>query len=630
RDVNDNLLMTSDVLSGSVKLTADESGRPAVLLPVKDTDKFYDVTKKVSKMTNNNIVIWLDFDPLRDSYATEKSQCGNLSMSRCLSSATVSEAFSSDVIIQGNFTIDEAKDLVELINSGAMPTKLNEISSKTVDASFGNDAIEKTLLAGIVGLSIVVLLIITIYRFSGLIASINLIIYATLCFLVYYLIDGVLTLPGIAAMILGLGVAVDANVISFERIKDELKVGKNLKEAFKLGNKMSFSSILDANITTIIIAIILFIFGQSSIKGYATMLLITVILTVLIMVFVVRWVLSYFVKIGSFEGKENWFVGLNKKKISGHEVIPFKKIDFVKNKFFIISIIIVVIGGGFALWGRANLGVDFSGGTNIDFIVDESINVSDIEKDLRDKNYTISKIESYDNTESILIKEILNKDDIEKLDNYFTETYNVDTNFNVVSNIVQQQLIKNGLLSLCLAFIGIIIYVTLRFKYTYAVSGIVALIHDVLIVGAVFVIFNIEISSIFIAAILTIIGYSINDTIVTFDRVRENCAKIKGKVTDEVLTNIVNDSVRLTLFRTLLTTITTIIPVICLILIGSFEIINFNIALLVGFIAGVYSSIYISNQLWLWLEKKSNKKIKKEKKTKDNEPDELIIKGING
>ena len=310
RDYNDNLLMTSDVLGGSAKVTTDQYGRPAVSLSIKDTDKFYNVTNKVKDMNNNLIVIWLDFDENKDSFIKEKDNCGSLSTSRCLSAARVEKAFASDVIIQGNFTIEEATALVELINSGSLPTKLNEISSRTVEATYGETALNKTLVAGIIGIILVLLILTIIYHFSGFVAGTMLILYTMLSFLVFYLIEGTLTLPGIAAMLLGIGMAVDASVISFERIKDQLKIGKKLNEAVTLGNKESLSSILDANITTIIVAIILFILGQSSVKGFATMLIINILLTIIVLVFLSKTIIMLFAKTGFFDDKINLFIGL--------------------------------------------------------------------------------------------------------------------------------------------------------------------------------------------------------------------------------------------------------------------------------------------------------------------------------
>lgn len=646
RDTSNHLLMTSDVLGGNAKVSTDQNGKPAVSLSIKDKDKFYEVTSKVSKMTNNLIVIWLDYDEDKDSYSSEKEKCGSLSDSHCLSAATVSQGFSSDVIISGSFTEDEAKNLVELINSGALPTKLEEISSRTVEAEFGESSLNKTLTAGVLGIIIVVLIITTIYHFSGFIASIGVLLYTALTFLIFYLINGVLTLPGIAAMLLGIGMAVDANVISFERIKELLKIGKPLDEAFKEGNKASLSSILDSNITTMIVAIILFILGESSVKGFATMLIISIIVTVLVMVVFVKTILKLFVETRFFDNKLNFFIGVRKKQIipSENVHIPFKNLEFVHNRKFFLSLTVMIIAVGTILSfvRGVNLGVDFTGGTTITVTKNEKVKLKTLEQELKDSKYTIKKTEDSKNDITVTIDEVLDKNHIKKLSQKIEKEYNTDTDIYTVSKVVKQELTKNAIKSLLFASIGILIYVACRFKFNYAISALAALLHDVVMIILFFCIFKLEITSIFIAAILTIIGYSINDTIVTFDMIRENYKKkLQQKIgkrkknieeihlNDEELIDLVNDSVRITFTRSILTTLTTIFPVICLLLFGAKEIFNFNIALLVGFIAGVYSSIYISNQLWLILESRRLKKPQKKDDSDKKEISEIEIKGVN-
>lgn len=622
RDFNDNLLMTSDVLGGQAKVTTDRYGRPAISLSIKDTDKFYEVTNKVKDMTNNVIVIWLDYNEMEDSYFAERDKCGALSTSRCLSAAYVEEAFASDVIIQGNFTTEEAKSLVELINSGSLPTKLTEISSRTVEATYGEESLNKTLIAGVIGIVLVIILLIIMYRFSGFVSGVALTLYTMVSFLVFYLIEGTLTLPGIAAMLLGIGMAVDASIITFERIKDQLKIGKDLNTSVKLGNKESLSSIIDANITTIIIAIILFIFGQSSVKGFATMLIINIILTVLIMVFLNKYIVTLFAKGNCFDNKINLFIGLSKKKIKKSKEIriPFKKLDFVKSRKIILPLVVVIVVGGliYSFISGFNLAVDFTGGTSITVNTTEDIKLND---------YNIIKTSKSKDSTTIVVEEKLNKEEINELTLKLEDEYNVQTDIFVVSDIVKKELIKNAVFALLISLIGIIIYVSIRFRWNYAISGIIALVHDVLVTIMFFGLFKLKIDSVFVAAILTIIGYSINDTIVTFDMIRKNY-KNKKDVTVDDLPEILNDSVRLTFFRTIMTTITTLVPILCLIFFGASEIIEFNLALLIGFIAGVFSSIYVSNQLWLILEARRMSKPKKEEKNID-EVEELKIKGIN-
>lgn len=628
RDYNDNLLMTSDVLGGTCKLVYDNSGRPAVSLNIKDTDKFYDVTKKVKNMTNNVIVIWLDYQD-GDRYVDANCGDGN---SRCLSAARVEQAFASDVIIQGNFTKDEAKKLTDLINSGALPTHMVELSSRTVEASFGENSLNKTLISGLIGIILVIILICSIYKFSGFIASIGLILYTFISFLLFYLIGGVLTLPGIAAMILGIGMAVDSCIICFERIKENLLIGKSLDKAFDIGNKNSLSSIIDANVTTIIVAIILFILGESSVKGFATMLIISIVVTILVMVYLVRFVLKLFVSTKVFENKTYLFIGLKKSKIvkSKEMIIPYEKCNFSKYnfKFMMIAFGFIVFGTVITLISKPNFGIDFTGGTSIT-INKYSDNLYDDIKNMIDDDYTIKSVNNDDGNINIIIDEVLEEDEISNLSNIIKEEYDLDSDIYVVSKVVKVELTKNAIKSLIFAIIGIVIYVSIRFKFNYAISAIVALLHDVIITFLIFGVFKIEITSIFIAAILTIIGYSINDTIVTFDMIREN---YKNKYNNHIskiddLKDLVNISIRRCLYRTILTTITTLLPVVVLMIFGAEEIINFNIALFVGFIAGVYSSIFISNQIWYYLEKR---KIERPKKIDDDdEISELKVKGIN-
>lgn len=622
RDTNDNLLMTSDILSsGGAKVGTDSKGLPAVALQISDKDKFYKVTKKVSKMENNVIVIWLDYDENEDSYQSEKAKCG-LDSSRCLSAATVSEGFASDVIIQGNFTSSEVQTLVDLINSGSLPTKLEEISSKTVDASFGANSLNKTFVAGVIGFIAVILIMTSLYHFSGFIACVSLLVYTVLTFATFWLVGGVLTLPGIAAVILGIGMAVDSNVINFERIKDELEKGVSLETAFKKGNKNSIGTIIDANLTTFIVALILFIFGESSVKGFATMLMISIFTTMLVMVVFTRILLKVFVETKCFHDKENLFIG----KVKPNKI----KIDFIKHdKLFIALAVICVLVGIISLSTKhLNLGVDFKGGTSIDIKSEQTLDQSTIEEDLKKSGYEISDSEFKENTAYIKITNQLEQDEITNLQNHFTEQYQASTDIGVVSNMVKKELIKNAVLSVILSSIATIIYISLRFKFNYAISAILSLAHDVFIIFTIFSLFDIEVETIFIAAILSIIGYSINDTIVIFDRIREN--KEATKINNENdLKIVVNNSLNQVIKRSIITSLTTITTVICLILFGSQEIIEFNIALLVGLFAGAYSSIFIASQVWYHMEKKNIGKKPKKKWYEDDEPTEKKIKGIN-
>lgn len=638
RDTNDNLLMTSEVLkAGGAKVSQDSSGNPAVLLTVKDKDKFYEVTNKVKDYEKNMIVIWLDYNGMTDSFAKEGSLCGT-SGSNCLSAATVSQGFASDVIIQGNFTEDEVNNLVDLINSGSLPSKLSEISSKTVGASFGDDTLQKTLIAGVIGVVLIGVILIAIYHFAGFVSTISMLLYTFLVFLVFWLVGGVLTLPGIAALVLGIGMSVDSNVITFARIKEELYKGKSLPLAFKEGVKCSFSAILDSNLTTLIVAIIMFIFGESSIKGFATMLIITVIVTMFTMVFLTRILLNLFVKTDYFNDKTKLFIGVKKEDIpnvSKNEKVkkvPFAKVDFLKNRklFAGVSAIIILVGAVTIGFCGLNLGIDYRAGSDITIATDKNLTKKQINGDLSELKLKSSDITIGDEETVIRIDSALDGDKVKEVNTYFEDKYDAKVNIGVVSNVVQRELIKNAILSVLLALVGIILYVSFRFKFSYAVSGVVALLHDVLIMIALFGIFNIEVSSMFIAALLAIIGYSINDTIVTFDRIREKLKnEDESKLSYDEFYDLCNISIRETFGRTINTTITTLIPVITLIILGSSEILSFNLAMLIGLIAGTYSTIFIATALFLVLEKKNLGKPKKVKRVYTDEFEEKKIKGIN-
>ena len=638
RDTEDNLLMTSDVLkAGGAKISQDSSGNPAVLLTVKDKDKFYEVTNTISQQENNYIVIWLDYNDLRDSYEKEGSLCGT-NESNCLSAATVSQGFASDVIIQGSFTYDEVSNLVDLINSGSLPSKLTEISSNTVGASFGEKTLSTTLIAGIIAIVAIALILILIYHFAGFISAVSMLIYTFLVFAIFWLVGGVLTLPGIAALVLGIGMAVDSNVITFARIKEELLKGKSLPTAFREGSKESFSAILDSNLTTLIVAIIMFILGESSIKGFATMLIITIIVTMFTMVFLTRFLLSKFVKNEYFNDKVKLFLNVNAKDIpdvSKNESVKatrFSKVNFLKNRYVCLAIsgIIILVGCIFLGTKGFNLSIDYKTGTDITVVTEEKLTKKALTEDMKELELKASSITISSDEASIRIDDAIDGEKVKEVNTHFEEKYDAKVNIGVVTNIVQKELVKNAILSVLIALLGIILYVSIRFKFSYAVGGTLALIHDVLIMFSVFAIFRIEVGSMFIAAVLAIIGYSINDTIVLFDRIRENIKNYDGKKLDaKALEELANRSIQETLTRTIYTTITTLLPVLVLVILGSSGILTFNIAMLVGLVAGTYSSIYIAVIFFLWLEKKSLGKKKKEKKVYKDDFEEKKIKGIN-
>ena len=627
RDNEDNLLMTSDVLeAGGARLTTDQNGRPAVSLAVKDKDTFYKVTNAVKDYENNVIVIWLDYNEMADSYASEGSMCGT-SESNCISSATVSEGFASDVIIQGNFTEEEASNLVDLINSGSLPAKLTEISSKTVGASFGDATLTMTMYAGIAGILAIIILLIGIYNFAGIISAVSILLYTLFVFAAFWLIGGVLTLPGIAALILGIGMAVDANVLTYSRIKEELLKGRSLETAFKNGSKASFRTILDANLTTLLVAIIMFYLGESSVKGFATMLIINIIVTMVTMVGITRILMKMFVKTKYFDNKLNLFIGVHEENIKEEKKKPTYNYLGL-SKFFAAFSLVVILASVvmFALKGM-NLGIDFQAGSDITLSTTE-VSEEDLRKDLKELKLEELSIDITNSETDIRVSDELKEDEIAEVESYFLDKYNASVDIGVVSNVVKQDLIKNAIFSIVISLIGIILYITFRFKFSYGISSVICLVHDALMMVASVILLRVEVNSMFIAAVLAIIGYSINNTIVVFDRVRENLKKKdKENFSKDELKEVVNISIKDTMARSIYTSLTTLLPVIALLVMGSREILTFNVAMIVGLIAGTYSSLLLAG--WLYVFFASKKKNNNKKKKIVKEVSEKTIKGIN-
>ena len=626
RDSEDNLLMSSDVLeAGGAKLTTDSNGRPAVSLAVKDKDTFYKVTNAVKDYENNIIVIWLDYNEMTDSYANEGSACGT-SESNCISAATVSEGFASDVIIQGNFTEEEASNLVDLINSGSLPAKLTEISSKTVGASFGDATLTMTMYAGIAGVLAIIILLIGIYNFSGIISAVSVFLYTLLVFAFFWLIGGVLTLPGIAALILGIGMAVDANVLTYSRIKEELLKGKSLETAFKNGSKLSFSTILDANLTTLLVAIIMFYFGESSVKGFATMLIINIIVTMVTMVGITRILMKMFVKTKYFDNKLNLFIGVHEESIKEEKKKPIYNYLGLSKFFAIFSLVVILASSLMFTFKGMNLGIDFKAGSDITLATTE-VSKKELRKDLKELELSEVNIDITSSETDIRVSDELKEGKIDKVESYFLDKYNASVDIGVVSNVVKQDLVNNALFSIVISLIGIIIYITFRFKFSYGISSVICLVHDALMMVASVILLRVEVNSMFIAAVLAIIGYSINNTIVVFDRVRENLRKKdKDNLNKDELKDVVNISIKETMSRSIYTSLTTLLPVIALLIMGSREILTFNVAMIVGLIAGTYSSLLLAG--WLYVFFASNKKNNKKKKI-IKEVSEKTVKGIN-
>ncbi|OIK14292.1 protein translocase subunit SecDF [Bacillus sp. MUM 13] len=615
RDYNDKEMMTGADIKSAKQSFQDND--PVVEVTLKDPNKFKQVTQKISSMPvpTNILAIWMDFKEGKDSIKKKETQDNMISDPR------VSQVFNQNtVLITGQFSLKEAKDLADLLNAGALPVDLKETYSTSVGAQFGQQALHETVFAGIIGIAAIFLFMLVYYRLPGLIAVVTLAIYIFLTLVVFDWMNAVLTLPGIAALILGVGIAVDTNIITYERIKDELRIGRTIKSAFAEGNKHSLTTIIDANLTTILAAAVLFFYGTSSVKGFATTLMISILMSFITAVYGTRWFLGMWVNSGVVNKRPGWF-GVRKKDIhSLNEKIDtmsmpthFDKLDFVKFRkvFYGISIGVTIIGIIFLFVFKLNLGIDFSSGSRVEFTAKNPVTSENIQSEFDKMNIKTEDIVSAgknNKTWIVRIKGVLDKSEISSLKDHMKQVYGDEPNVSTVSPTIGKELAKNAIKAVIIASIGIIIYVTIRFEWRMAVPAVVALIHDAFFIITLFSVFRIEVDITFIAAVLTIIGYSINDTIVTFDRIRENLRMKKRIKTPEELKDIVNISIRQTLTRSINTVLMVVITVIALLIFGSEAISHFSLALLIGLICGVYSSLFIASQFWVDLKIKELKK----------------------
>ncbi|MBF7018513.1 protein translocase subunit SecDF [Staphylococcus sp. 18_1_E_LY] len=637
RDANDKVKLTGkDLKQGTAKQEFKQNtNQPAVTFKLKDSDKFKKVTEEISKKKENVMVVWLDYEK-GDSYHKEK----NKKDPKYVSAANVDKPINSDSVeISGGFNgekgVQKAKQIADLLNAGSLPVDLKEIYSNSVGAQFGQDALDKTIFASMLGVAVIYLFMLGFYRLPGLVAVIALTTYIYLTLFAFNLISGVLTLPGLAALVLGVGMAVDANIIMYERIKDELKVGRTLKQAYKKANKSSFLTIVDANLTTVIAAAVLFFFGESSVKGFATMLLLGILMIFVTAVFLSRLLLSLLVSSNFFKKSFGLF-GVSKKQIHDinegvdvHDLkTPYEKWDFMKlaKPLLSLSVLIIIVGAIILFIFKLNLGIDFTSGTRVDFDAENKVSQNKVTQTLEDKNFKPDQISIGQNGKNVSVqfKKDLNKDQVAKIKDTVNDNFGNDPTVNTVSPVIGQELAKNAIMALIYAAIGIIIYISFRFEWRMGLSSVLALLHDAFMIVAVFSLFRLEVDITFIAAVLTIIGYSINDTIVTFDRVRENLHKVKVITKSEQIDDIVNRSIRQTMTRSINTVLTVVVVVIALLIFGASSIFTFSLALLIGLITGVFSSVFIAVPLWGIMKKRQLKKsddhklvVYKEKRSND-------------
>ena len=582
-----SVFMTGDMVEDAQGATAtDRYGNKQYIVSLKLTDEGAKIFGEVtSENIGKNLPIVYDGE--------------TISYPQVQSAITGGEAQ-----ITGMSSFEEADNLATQIRIGSLSLQLSELESSVVGAQLGSQAISSSLKAGAIGLAIVMVFMIIMYAVPGIAASLALAIYTTLVIATLYLFEITLTLPGIAGIILGIGMAVDANVIVFARIREEIATGKSVQTSMKIGFQKAMSAILDGNITTLIAAVVLMALGSGTVKGFAYTLMIGIILSLFTAMVVTRYILYSL-----------YALGLKSEKLYGRAK-ERKSIDFIGKKavFFTISGIIIAaglisMGVHSATEGKAlNYGLDFMGGTSTTADFGKDMTIEDIENDIvpyvekvtGDSDVQATKVEG---TTQVTIKtRTLSLDERQELEDTLAENCDVDASTitsQSISSTISGEMRSDALKAVIVSCIFMLLYIWFRFKdIRFAASAILALVHDVLVVITVYALVRISVGSTFIACVLTIVGYSINDTIVIFDRIRENLALKTGKQTAEELREVANKSLTQTLSRSINTSITTFIMVVMLYILGVASIRDFSLPLMAGLVCGAYSSICIATELW--------------------------------
>lgn len=573
-------------------------------------------------LKNNENVVKLEFDSAgAAAFATATSE--NIGKSiyivydgDVISAPTVKSAITDgSAVITGMADAQEAENLASSIRIGSLSLELQELRSNVVGAQLGEAAISTSLKAGAIGLALVCIFMMVVYLLPGVVAAISLLLYTVLTLVTLNAFDITLTLPGIAGIILGIGMAVDANVIIYARIREEIAAGKSVKSAIDIGFKKALSAILDGNITTLIAAIVLGIMGTGSVKGFAYTLAMSIILSMFSALVISRYLAKAFYALGFQDVK---YYGCPKK----HGTI-----DFLKHKkvFFAIAIVCMISGPVAMLIhsqgsGKAlNYSLEFMGGTSTNVTFNEDYSIEEIDEKVKpvvqevtgDANIQATKVSG---SNQVIIKtRELSLDERTELSQKLNEKFGVDESTitaESISSTVSNEMRQDAIIAVIIAAICMLIYIWLRFKdIRFGASAVLALLHDVLIVLAFYAIARISVGNTFIACMLTIIGYSINASIVIFDRIRENLGNSK-KHSDEALKEIVNRSITQTLTRSIYTSLTTFITIAALFILGVPSIREFAAPLIVGIVAGAFSSVCISGPLWYILKTKFKSKNK--------------------
>ena len=504
-------------------------------------------------------------------------------------------------IIEGMQTIEQAQQLASFIRIGGLKLELNELRSNVVGAQLGQNAIKTSIVGGAIGLALVCLIMIIAYLVPGVIATVALIIYTALIFILLNAFDLTLTLPGIAGIILSIGMAVDANVIIYARIQEEIMQGATVSGAIKAGFRKAMSAILDGNITTLIAAAVLGLMGSGSIKGFAMTLALGVVLSMFTALVVSRIIVNAV-----------YAAGVRSEKLWARKR-EMKTIHFVERRkiFFIIAIVAILLGpvamiaNGAAGRGALNLSLEFKGGTNTTVEFDRDYTLEELDNEVKpvvmgvtgDANVSMQKVVG---SNQVIIKtRDLDVNERAQLNDAIEETFGVDETHVTTENIsstISSEMRRAAVIAVCIAIVLMLLYIRIRFKnMRFAASAVIALAHDVLVVFAAYALVRISVGGSFIACMLTILGYSINATIVIFDRIRENLGTGARKVD---LTDLVNVSISQTMMRSILTSLTTFVTIAALYVFGVPSIREFALPLMVGVVAGAFSSVCVTGPLW--------------------------------
>ena len=583
------VLTGNQVANASAKQQQDNMGNREYVVQLELTE---DGTKAFADATTENVgnVIQIVYDD------------------NVISATRVNEAITGGTaIISGMASAEEAQNLASSIRIGSLSLQLEEIRSNVVGAQLGEDAIRTSLIAGAIGLAIVIIFMIIVYALPGICAGIALVIYTLMMLLCLNAFDLTLTLPGIAGIILSIGMAVDANVIIYARIREEIADGASVKGAIRTGFKKALSAIIDGNVTTLIAAFVLNLLGTGSVKGFAQTLALGIVLSMFTALVVSRLLITSFYEIGF---KDEKYYGKARKR---------SVIDFVgKWKITFAIAVVCILSGPVAMAinsgagnGALNLSMDFRGGTSTSVTFNEDLSISDIDSKVKPLFQDVTgdaEIQSQKvaGSNDVYIKtRVLSLDEREAISKSIQDTFGIDEkaiSFETISSTVSNEMRQDAVVAVIVAAICILIYIWFRFKdIRFAGSAVLALMHDVLIVFACYAIVRISVGSTFIACMLTIVGYSINATIVIFDRIRENLKGMK----QASLEDVVNTSITETLTRSIYTSFTTFVMVAVLYVLGVATIKEFSLPLIVGVVAGGYSSVCITGALWYLLKKHS-------------------------